>query len=477
MNAHVGQLATPTLAQILQRQRAAFTAEGAVSAAVRRDRLARLEAMLKKHADALARAQDEDFGGRHPGFSMMNDVLAPIMSAKHCRKALARWMKTERRAGLIPFSLFGQKTELRHEPKGVVGIIGTWNAPVFTLASPLAYVLAAGNRAIVKPSEITPRTAHAFAVGIAEFFSPDEIAVVEGGPEVADALSRLPLDHLVFTGSTAIGRKVMQNASENLVPVTLELGGKSPVIVGKSADIARAAERLAVGKASNSGQICVSPDIVYVDEARADALVGALKAAFIRQFPAIEGNADVTQVVNARHFERVRGYLDEARAAGTRIELAGAAPKDGSRRLPMALVVNPSPGLKIMQEEIFGPALIVLTYRDVKDAVADINARPRPLALYYFGNDKAEERYVLDNTLSGGVAVNDVLMHAALQDAPFGGVGASGMGRYHGREGFNEFSHLRTVYRAGWFDPRQKMGTLPPYSAGLTDRVRKWVGQ
>ncbi|RQW29705.1 coniferyl aldehyde dehydrogenase [Rhodobacteraceae bacterium CH30] len=476
MNAHVGQLASLAAAEVLDRQRQAFIAEGHVSAAVRQDRLARLEAMLKKHAEALALAQDADFGGRHPGFSMMNDVLAPLASVKHCHKMAGKWMKTERRAGLIPFSLFGQKTELRYQPKGVVGIIGTWNAPVFTLISPLAYVLAAGNRAILKPSEIVPATAHALAVGIAEFFKSEEITVVEGGPEVADAITRLPLDHLVFTGSTAIGKKVMQNASANLTPVTLELGGKSPVIIGKSADLERAARHIALGKGNNSGQICVSPDTLYVHESRLDSLVAALKAEFIAQFPKISHNADVTAVVNERHYQRVKGYVDEARAAGTRIETAGELPGDGSRRLPMAIVVNPADSLHISQEEIFGPALIVRSYRDVESVVASINAGAHPLALYYFGKDATEERYILDHTLSGGVAINEVMMHAALQDAPFGGVGASGMGSYHGREGFQQFSHLRSVYRAGWYDPRKAMGVLPPYNDKFMATIKKWVG-
>ncbi|MCP9757815.1 coniferyl aldehyde dehydrogenase [Aquitalea sp. S1-19] len=476
MNAHVGQLASLAAAEVLDRQRQAFIAEGHVSAAVRQDRLARLEAMLKKHAEALALAQDADVGGRHPGFSMMNDVLAPLASVKHCHKMAGKWMKTERRAGLIPFSLFGQKTELRYQPKGVVGIIGTWNAPVFTLISPLAYVLAAGNRAILKPSEIVPATAHALAVGIAEFFKPEEITVVEGGPEVADAITRLPLDHLVFTGSTAIGKKVMQNASANLTPVTLELGGKSPVIIGKSADLERAARHIALGKGNNSGQICVSPDTLYVHESRLDSLVAALKAEFIAQFPKISHNPDVTAVVNERHYQRVKGYVDEARAAGTRIETAGELPGDGSRRLPMAIVVNPAGSLRISQEEIFGPALIVRSYRDVESVVASINAGAHPLALYYFGKDATEERYILDHTLSGGVAINEVMMHAALQDAPFGGVGASGMGSYHGREGFQQFSHLRSVYRAGWYDPRKAMGVLPPYNDKFMATIKKWVG-
>ncbi|MGL6070010.1 coniferyl aldehyde dehydrogenase [Craterilacuibacter sp.] len=476
MNAHVGQLANPVIAEMLDCQRQAFIAEGHVSAAVRQDRLARLEAMLKKHAEALAKAQDADFGGRHPGFSLMNDVLAPLASVKHCHKMAGKWMKTQRRAGLIPFSLFGQKTELRYQPKGVVGIIGTWNAPVFTLISPLAYVLAAGNRAILKPSEIVPATAHALAVGIAEFFKPEEITVIEGGPEVADAITRLPLDHLVFTGSTAIGKKVMQNASANLTPVTLELGGKSPVIIGKSADLERAARHIALGKGNNSGQICVSPDTLYVHESRLDSLVAALKAEFIAQFPKISHNPDVTAVVNERHYQRVKAYVDEAREAGSRIETAGELPNDGSRRLPMAIVVNPAASLRISQEEIFGPALIVRSYRDVESVVASINAGAHPLALYYFGKDATEERYILDHTLSGGVAINEVMMHAALQDAPFGGVGASGMGSYHGREGFQQFSHLRSVYRAGWYDPRKAMGVLPPYNDKFMATIRKWVG-
>jgi coniferyl-aldehyde dehydrogenase len=364
------------------------------------------------------------------------------------------------------------------QPKGVVGIMGTWNAPLFTLLAPLASVFAAGNRAVLKPSEVAPRTAEVLAGAVAEFFSAEELAVVNGGPDVAASFSAQPWDHLVFTGSTEVGKKVMQAAAQNLVPVTLELGGKSPVLVGCSADIANAAERIAVGKAQNSGQLCVSPDVVWVHDSQCDALVAALQSSYAGLYPQSAGNSDVVPVVNARHFDRVESYVADAAAQGARVVVAGAdgaAQAKTERRMPLRIVVQPPAGAVITQHEIFGPAIVVQTYKQIAEAVARINEGPRPLALYYFGQDAEEQAWVLDHTLSGGVAINDVLMHAALTDAPFGGVGGSGMGHYQGREGFLEFSHARSVYKAGGHDPRREWGLLPPYAPHLEGMMRAAV--
>lgn len=458
----------------LDAQRQAFIAEGAVSAQTRKARLQRVIDMLVKHKDDLCAAMHRDFGNRPAAFSMANDILGSLASLKHARDALDQWVGDETRPSVAPFDNFGATAWVRYQPKGVVGIIGTWNAPLFTLFSPLACVFGAGNRAILKPSEVTPDTAALVARIVGESFSPEELSVVNGGPEVAATFSAQPWDHLVFTGSTEVGKKIMQAAAANLVPVTLELGGKSPVLIGSRADLANAAERIIVGKTLNSGQLCISPDVVWVQESQVEAFITAARGVFEGLYPTVAGNDDVVAVVNQRHFERIEAYIDDAKSRGARVEIIGAAVSSEAareRRMPLRIVVNPGADSAISRNEIFGPALVLNTYRTIGDAVALINAGDRPLALYYFGEDAAEQNWVLDHTLSGGVSINDVTMHAALHDAPFGGIGASGMGHYHGHEGFLAFSHVRSVYKAGSHDPRREWGMLPPYSTQFADML------
>ncbi len=459
----------------LDAQRAAFIAEGQVSLETRRARLQRAIDLLVKHSDPLCEAMRDDFGGRPVAFSLMNDVLGSIAALKASRDHLHEWMGDQQRASVAPFDQFGATAWVKFQPKGVVGIIGTWNAPVFTLFAPLASVFAAGNRAVLKPSEVAPRTAEVVARIVGESFDPAELAVVTGGPAVGAAFAAQRWDHIVFTGSTAIGREIMKAAAENLVPVTLELGGKSPVLVGRSADIRNAAERIAVGKAQNSGQLCVAPDTVWVPQEKLEEFVAAVREVYAGLYPTIAGNPDVTPAIDDRHFARVESYVADAGARGARIVMAGEFPSaegTAERRVPLRLVIGAPAASEIARQEIFGAAMLVNPYEKIADAVAAVNAGERPLALYYFGTDAAEQTWVLDHTLSGGVAINDVLMHAALHDAPFGGVGASGMGHYHGREGFFEFSHLRAVYKAGAHDPRREWGMLPPYGPHFEAMLR-----
>lgn len=459
-------------------QRAAFLAEGPVGIEVRKARLQRVIDLLVEHGDALCQAMHDDFGGRPVVFSLMNDVVGSLGALKAARDHLHEWVADQPRASVSPFDQLGATAWVKLQPKGVVGIIGTWNAPLFTLLAPLASVFAAGNRAVLKPSEVVPRTAALIARAVPGFFAPDELAVVTGGPDVAAAFSAQPWDHLVFTGATEVGKQVMKAAAANLVPVTLELGGKSPVLIGRSADIRNAAERIAVGKAQNSGQLCVSPDVVWVAEDQLEPFVAALREFYEGLYPTIAANADVTPAVNDRHFARVESYVADAGARGARVVLAGEFPSaegTAARRMPLRVVIGASADSEIARHEIFGAAIQVNTYRELRDAVAAVNAGERPLALYYFGSDEAEQRWVLDHTLSGGVAINDVLMHAALHDAPFGGVGASGMGHYHGREGFLEFSHMRSVYKAPPHDPRREWGMLPPYTPQFEQMLRAAV--
>ena len=465
------------LTSLLAAQKEAFVGAGHVSAEQRRERIQRVIELLVRYQQPLVEAMDADFGGRPQGFSLMNDVLGSLASLKYARDHLEHWVADEPRQVFAPYDQLGAKAWVMHQPKGSIGILGTWNAPLFTVLSPLACVLAAGNRAILKPSEVVPRTAQVLAGAFAELFDPLEVAVVTGDAELAQVFTAQAFDHLVFTGSTAVARSVMRNAAQNLVPLTLELGGKSPVIISRSADLAKAAFSIAVTKANNGGQICINPDVVYVPREQMEDLIGLLGAAFTELLPATDANPDVVAVVNARHLQRIEGYVQDARQRGARIESFPRALEDDAvtRRRPLQVVINPPRDSQIMQEEIFGPALVLLPYEQLDRALADIHSRERPLALYYFGQSEEEQRHVLQNTISGGVSINDVMMHAALHDAPFGGVGASGMGHYHGREGFLEFSHMRTVYKAPAHDPRREWGLLPPYGEHFLPAMQAMV--
>ena len=465
------------LTSLLAAQKKAFVGAGHVSAELRRERIQRVIELLVRFQQPLVEAMDADFGGRPQGFSLMNDVLGSLASLKYARDHLEHWVADEPRQVFAPYDQLGAKAWVMHQPKGSIGILGTWNAPLFTLLSPLACVLAAGNRAILKPSEVVPRTADVLAGAFAELFDPLEIAVVTGDAELAQVFTAQAFDHLVFTGSTAVARSVMRNAAQNLVPLTLELGGKSPVIISRSADLAKAAFSIAVAKANNGGQICINPDVVYVPREQMEDFLGLLGAAYSELLPATDANPDVVAVVNDRHLQRIEGYVQDARQRGARVErFPRALEVDAlTRRRPLQVVINPPRDSLILQEEIFGPALVLLPYEQLDRALADIHSRERPLALYYFGQSEEEQRHVLQHTISGGVSINDVMMHAALHDAPFGGIGASGMGHYHGREGFLEFSHMRTVYKAAAHDPRREWGLLPPYGEHFLPAMQAMV--
>ncbi|HET8994714.1 MAG TPA: aldehyde dehydrogenase family protein [Rhodococcus sp. (in: high G+C Gram-positive bacteria)] len=433
----------------------------------RRARIQRVIDMLVARQDEIVDAIDADFGGRHPGYSTVNDILGSLTALKYARDHVAEWMQSEQRAVFSPYDQLGATASVQYQPKGSVLILGTWNAPVYTLLSPLAGVLAAGNRAVLKSSEIAPRTAQVLADAAAELLDPADVAVVTGGPDIAQALTSLPFDHIVFTGGQAAGRSVLANAARNLVPVTLELGGKSPVIVGRSADLATAAFRIAVGKATNGGQICVAPDTVHVPVELVEPFIAAVRESYAELLPTAAGNVDVTAIVSDGHADRIDEYVRDAERLGARVEIVPVEPVDTTeRRRPLRLVLDPPESAMISQEEIFGPAMVIRTYDDVEQVLEQINAGPKPLALYYFGHDVEEQNLVVESTSSGGVTINDVLMHPGLLDAPFGGVGASGMGHYNGREGFLEFSHARTVFVASEQDPRREWGMLPPYADG-----------
>lgn len=455
------------LEALLARQRAAFTASRPEPLSQRKDRIRRAMALVKEHGEEFAKAMSADFGNRSHHQSMLTDIAATVGAGTHALKHLDGWAKPEKRKVQFPLGLMGARAEVRYEPKGVIGILSPWNFPVQLAFGPLMQVLAAGNRAMIKPSEFTERTSELMAVLTAEYFAPEEVAVITGGPEVAAAFSSLPFDHLVFTGSTATGRRVMQAAAANLVPVTLELGGKSPVIMGRSADFAKAGERIAIGKMMNAGQICLAPDYLMVPEDKADEAVASVTGAAAAMYPRVLDNDDYASIVSDRHFERLQGLVEDAKAKGAEVIEVNPAGEDfanaNQRKMPLTVLRGVSDDMTVMQEEIFGPVLPVMTYKSVDQAVDYINDHDRPLGLYYFGEDKSEQERVLTRTISGGVTTNDVVFHVSMEDLPFGGVGPSGMGSYHAIEGFREFSHARAVYHQPKIDIAKLGGLKPPY--------------
>jgi len=459
--------------ETLRRQRAAQLAEGPPSADLRTDRLDRAIGIVVDNQNEIVDALVSDFGSRSPEESLMTNVMGSIEPLKFAKKNLRSWMRSKRRKVMFPLNLLGARAEIRYQPLGVIGIISPWNFPFNLTFGPLAGALAAGNRVMIKPSEFTPASSELMARMFASVYDETEVAVFTGGPEVGQAFSGLPFDHLLFTGATSIGRHVMRAAAENLVPVTLELGGKSPVIVSRSADLADAAQKIMAGKMMNAGQICLAPDYVFVPEEQKSSFVEEAKAAVSKMFGGLADNPDYTSVINARHHDRLERYLTEARAQGADvIELNPANEEfasEGHCKMAPALVLEPDDKMAVMNEEIFGPILPIKTYREIDEVIDYVNDRDRPLGLYYFGRDKGEQERVLSRTTSGGVTINDVIMHVSMEDLPFGGVGPSGMGSYHGREGFETFSHARGVFT----QTKINVGAMmrPPYG----ERIRKMV--
>lgn len=462
----------------LQRMRQAAQRDGAPNAAQRRTHLRRLLQAVLDHEADWVRAVDADFGRRSATETRLLELGPLADQLRHNLRHVARWMRP-RRAPVNPL-FWPARARIVPQPLGVVGIIGAWNYPVQLTLSPLADALAAGNRVLLKPSELAPHTAELLQRVLAEVFASDHVCVVTGGPTVAAALAALPLDHLLFTGSTRVGRLVAQAAAPNLTPVTLELGGKSPAIVGPGADVVRAADRIAAAKGWNAGQTCIAPDYCLVPRAQRDAFVDALRQSVQRRWPHGVDDADYTALSSAAAWQRQLRLAHEAAAAGaTLVPLMGDGPPLPEATAPRPAVLGPVAVLDppatcaLMQEEIFGPLLPVLTYDTLSHALDHINAGPRPLALYLFERERATIEHVLAHTVSGGVTVNDCMLHQPQHALPFGGVGASGMGAYHGRHGFERFSHLKGVYEQSTlvgavFD----RWVRPPYGAPLQRLLR-----
>jgi coniferyl-aldehyde dehydrogenase len=462
------------LGATLARLRDAFRKRGAPSYDARIEDLEKLEKAIKTRKQAMVDAIARDFGTRTKYETLFGEVFAVLGLIQYSKDHLREWMEPEDRETSWVF--LPSTSEVVVQPLGVVGIIAPWNYPVRLALAPLVAAIAAGNRVMLKPSELVPETSALLHDIVAATFPADQVTVVTGGTDVGEAFSKLAFDHLFFTGSTRVGKIIMRAAADNLVPVTLELGGKSPAVVAPDYDVHAAATRVAAGKLYNAGQTCIAPDYVMVPAAKRDAFVEAYRAAVAKMYPTLLKNPDYTSIVNDKHYARLRGYLDDAKASGAEVveinptgeALGGDAGAAGGRKMAPTIVLGATDKMACMQEEIFGPVLPVLTYGTLEEAIGYVNDHPRPLALYYFSHDRDGVDKVLAETTSGGVTVNETMLHIMQDDMPFGGVGPSGIGAYHARDGFDAFSHRKAVYRQSRISTRGFL--LPPYGK-MAERI------
>jgi coniferyl-aldehyde dehydrogenase len=446
-------------------QRAAYLAHPYPTLEERKANLKKLDRILVENAQAIAEAINADFGHRAVEETLMAEVFGTVDGIRHALKHVAKWMKPQKRAVAITFA--GGSNTLIPQPKGVVGIVSPWNYPLFLTAGPLTSILAAGNRAMIKMATNSQHLARLLAEKFAAVFPEDTVAILPGVR--AQDFSTLPFDHIIFTGSADAGRTVMRSAAENLTPVTLELGGKSPTIVCDDFDVDEAAARILYAKYLNAGQTCLAPDYLLISEANRDRFVEAAKRIMPVRYPDTNQQS-YTSVIDEKSYKRLRATLEDARAKGATLVplIPNATFNDQLRKIPPHLVLDVTDDMIVMQEEIFGPLFPVKTYRSLDEAIAYVNSKDRPLGFYVFTNDKAIQEKVLYSTISGGVTINNCVLHVAQHDMPFGGVGASGIGHYHGWEGFLEFTKLRPVFR----NPRLSMLSMlyPPYT-GRTRQI------
>ncbi len=453
------------LAPTVARLRAAWQARRP-DHAQRIDDLLRLRDALKRRLPEMAARIAADFGHRSTQESLIADGMTSLGEIDHLRKHLRKWMRTQKVG--VGWRFLPGKAEIRPVPVGVVGVIAPWNYPVNLALIPLATAIAAGNHVYLKPSEHTPRTSQFLRELLAEVFPGDRVAVATGGADVGGAFAGLPFDHLVFTGSTAVGRKVMAAAAPNLTPLTLELGGKSPAVIADDYPIEQAAARLATGKWFNGGQTCIAPDYVLIGKSRIDAFVAALRDQVQARYGDFSNAQDYTRIVNAGQYARLVSYLDDAKARGLQVITLGGEAKPDERLLPPTVVLDPGDDARVMQDEIFGPILPIKGIDSIDDAIAYINAHDRPLALYPFAAHEGAIEKILHNTIAGGVSVNDTLLHFAVTNLPFGGIGPSGMGAYHGKAGFDAMSKQLPIFRQARFTGSDML--KPPY-----DKVAKFI--
>jgi coniferyl-aldehyde dehydrogenase len=459
MTAHVLVKEEFLLSAVLSKQRAAFLRDGPPSLAQRKADLLKLKTAVRARQWEIAKAVSADFGNRSAYETRIMELAPLVQTINYLRRNLKTWMRPERRRIAVHF--VPGTSYVTYQPLGVVGIVSPWNYPFSLALMPLVTALAAGNRVMLKPSELTPATTELLKQLLHDLYPEEQVSVITGGADVGAKFVNLPFDHLAFTGSTSVGRSVMKSAAENLVPVTLELGGKSPAIIGPGADLAANATSIAYGKLANAGQTCIAPDYVLVQRDDADAFLTHYRNAVAKLYPEGARSKNYTSIINSHHLTRLQHLVDDARKKGARvIELP---PDDltriGERKLAPSVILDVTDDMSVMKEEIFGPILPIVTYDDIDDAIAFVNRRPRPLALYYFGSDGQSRRKILERTTSGNVTINDTLMHYVQADLPFGGVGASGIGAYHGVEGFRSFSHAKGIFAqsrwnlGGWLRP------------------------
>ena len=464
--------------KVLQDQKSFFIKNGAPSIDLRIDRLQRLKSLIMDNRYDFVDSLNADFGNRSKNASMLSDVYGIVPAINQAIKNVKKWSKAEKKSSNFPFGLLGVKSYVKYEPLGTVGMISPWNFPVNLTFVPLVSIFAAGNQVMHKPSEHTPITASLLKGLCDKAYDENEFATFLGGPDVGESFTKLHFDHLLYTGGGSVAKHVMNAASQNLVPCTLELGGKSPVVIGKSADLKTSAKRIMFGKTLNAGQICLAPDYVVVHKDQKDEFIKESKDAVTEYFPDLKNNDDYTSIINERHYERLQDLLTDAVEKGAQIDEINPSNEDFSQqefyKIPPTIVSNTSDDMKIMQEEIFGPLLPVVEYSELDEATKLINSKDRPLGLYYFGNDKSEEEMVLGNTSSGGVTVNNVISHLQQDDLSFGGVGPSGMGRYKSFDGFKNFSNPRAYYKEvgsrfdKFFDP-----VRPPYKGDIEKILKK----
>lgn len=460
MNMATEHLNASPLTQLLQRQRSSYLAAPNPNYATRVEQLTRLKAAILQFKTPLVEALSQDYGHRSIDDSLISDIMPVINNINYSLKNLKKWLKpSARHAGLL---LAPAKVTVHYQPLGVIGIIVPWNFPVMLSIGPLVTAIAAGNHAMLKLSEFTPATNQVIKQLLAQVFDESHVAVVEGEADVAAAFSALPFDHLLFTGSTTVGRHVMRAAANNLTPVTLELGGKSPVIIAPDMPLEIAVERMIYGKCLNAGQICVAPDYVLCPKSKVDEFIAAYRTKFNAMYGAINHNKDYGSIINTRQFDRLMTVLEDAKAKGAQVISATDEAIDSQhRKLATQLITNTSEDMLLMQEEIFGPLLPIIGYDSLDEAIQYINQRARPLALYVMSFDDKSQQKILQQTHSGGVCINETVFHVAADDAPFGGIGPSGMGHYHGKEGFLTFSHAKTVLSRGRFNTGKFVH--PPY--------------
>jgi len=466
--------------ETLEKQRRVFREQGAPDVAARKDRIRRAIGMLTGFQDKIVDAVRSDFGTRPAFLSKAAEVLSGVGALGGALAEIDQWVKPEERVLAPGTAGPGARAEIHYQPLGTVGVISPWNAPFMLSIAPLAGIFSAGNSAMLKPSEFAPASAALLAEMARQFFDETELAVFTGGADVSATFSALPFDHLMFTGSIRTAKLVMKAAAENLVPVTLELGGKSPVIIGAGADIELAALRIVHGKLLNSGQICISPDYVYLPQAKVQPFVEACLRATAQLYPSMVDNGDYTSIINEQHYHRILELLKDAEARGATLIEANPAGEDfgdaARRKLPLSLVTDVDDDMLVMQEEIFGPVLPIKPYGEIGEAIRYVNRQPSPLAIYYFGDDEVEMRLVIERTRSGNIAINDVLAQGMRDEIPYGGVGASGMGSYKGVDGFRNFSHAKPVfYQTDVEAALQPM--RPPYAPEALGFIEGLLGQ